>query len=110
VPCLAHHESAIPTKTTGMQTDFNGFIYQTVNATCTPGKNGDLIKVNFLPEFYAVFCNSRYLWLVSLYVTFMHFAFGCYGAPCLSCIHFDACIQNAVNAQHIIPQTVFRQP
>jgi hypothetical protein len=88
VPHLAQHESTVPVKTVGMQLDFDGFLYQSVSLSCTHGKNGGLIKVNFVNEFYAMFHDSRFLWLLLFYAMFMLFAPGCYGVPCLSYIHF----------------------
>jgi hypothetical protein len=64
VSCLVQHESAVPVKIVGMQSDFDGFLYQSVSVSCTPGKNGGLIKVSFVTEFYAMFRDSRFLQLV----------------------------------------------
>jgi hypothetical protein len=47
-----------------MQSDFDGFLYQSVSVSCTPGKNGGLIKVNFVTKFYALFRDSSFLQLV----------------------------------------------
>jgi hypothetical protein len=58
VPCLAQHEYAILIEIVGIHKNCDGFFYQSVSVTCTPGKNGGLIEVKFVSEFCAVLCDS----------------------------------------------------
>jgi hypothetical protein len=51
-------------RTDGMKMDFSGYLYHSVSVTCTFGKNGGLIKVNFVSEFCAEFYDCKFLCLI----------------------------------------------